>query len=277
MIFDQTDMVDAAVVARLAACLDMSAPSSLPPLWHWLFFLDAAPSHALSSDGHRGRGVHVHHDPDLPSRMWAGGRVSFFGPIAFGAPLRRESTVVNVRERQGRTGRLQFVTMQDRIFIGGDLVIEEEQDLVYRGGGAALVAPSSAPPAPPNAVVNTLTPNEVLLFRFSALTFNAHRIHYDLAYATMVEHYPGLVVHGPLQAVLLAEHLRRAAPGVMLRRFEYRGHAPAFAGQALHLEAWPDTARHDVWHLQTRAPSGAVCLTAQAEIVQTPAGSGIHS
>lgn len=262
----QTDHVAATIVERLAACLDARADSTLPPLWHWLFFLDPVPANALGPDGHRARGGLVQTDASLPARMWAGGRVGFHRDILIGSTLRRETKLANATERQGRSGKLRFITLQHTIFSGANLLIEEEQDLVYLAPRTPPAdAPAKpAPPAPPGASLRTITPDEILLFRFSALTFNAHRIHYDLPYATTVEHYPGLVVHGPLQAMLLANHLGASLDGANIRHFHFRSHKPAFVGQELQLEAWRDAENHAVWHLQTRGRSGAICMTAQA-------------
>jgi 3-methylfumaryl-CoA hydratase len=261
------DVVSASVVARFAASLDIAAEPILPDLWHWLFCHDTPQAHELGPDGHRATGGDIAHDADLPARSWAGGTVHLRAPIPVGCEIRRESSIVDIRQRQGSTGRLQFVTTRHSIFAGGAEAIEEQQDIVYRAIQTSLPQPASAPPAPENAVFRTVIPDEILLFRFSALTFNSHRIHYDHPYATQVEHYPGLVVHGPLQAILLAGHLRAASPGVRLRRFTYRARSPAFSGEALRLEAWPDPTQPGTWHLQTRAPSGAICMAAQAETV----------
>jgi 3-methylfumaryl-CoA hydratase len=266
MILRQTDCASADVAARLGACLGVEAGPCLPALWHWLFFLDAVPADALGPDGHRRDGGLVEHDPDFPARMWAGGRVVFHRPIPLGAMLRRHSRVEDVRLREGRSGKLRFVTLRHDIFADDALLIEERQDLVYRVPAEARPAAVPAPEAPAGARLATVTPDAVLLFRFSALTFNAHRIHYDLPYATGVEHYPGLVVQGPLQAILLAGHLQAALGGAAISRFEYRGLSPAYAGEPLQLEAWPDAERGRHWHLQTRAPSGAICMRADAMV-----------
>jgi len=265
----QQDVVSQAPMAGLAACLDLPASAyatAVPPLWHWLLFLDPVPSHALGNDGHRAQGGLVPRDPNLPARMWAGGRLRFLGELVIGQTVSRKTSVASVTERQGRSGALRFVTLLHRIRHEAGVVIEEEQDLVFRAPPAARAAAAfAAPPAAAGAVVDSIVPDAKLLFRFSALTFNAHRIHYDLAYATEIEHYPGLVVHGPLQAILLAGHLQRAAPGARLQRFDFRAESPAFAGQKLQLEAWPKPERPGEWHLQTRNPDGAICVRATAE------------
>jgi len=271
MMFEQTDYASADVVARLAACLDMQVGENLPPLWHWLLFLDPAPASALGPDGHRASGGPIRPDPELPARMWAGGSVQFHKIIPIGTQLRRATRVESITERQGRSGKLRFVTLQHSIFANTELLIEEHQNLVYRAATAPRAPALQAPAAPSGAFLHTITPDEILLFRFSALTYNAHRIHYDLPYTTTVEHYPGLVVHGPLQAILLASHLNTATQGATIRHFDYRGQSPAFAGRPLQLEAWPNAENPATWHLQTRDPSGAICMTAEATTEAEPA------
>jgi len=267
----QTDRVSPGPVERLAACLGMPtggpAPGDLPPLWHWLFFLDAAPRAALRTDGHRADAGLIGNDPALPARMWAGGRLRFHQPVPVGAALSRESSVLAVRDREGRSGRLRFITVAHRIAGPAGLLIEEEQDIVLmaRTPGRPAAAARPLPAEPPGAVRRALTPDEVMLFRFSALTFNAHRIHYDAPYATMVENYPALVVHGPLQAVLLADHAGACMPGRRMIRFDFRAEAPAFCGRALHLAAWADAERPGTWRSQCRDADGMVCMSAEAE------------
>jgi 3-methylfumaryl-CoA hydratase len=266
------DVVARGPMERLAACAPLLAGladgDTLPPLWHWLMFLDAAAAETLGADGHRLRGGMLAHDPALPSRMWAGGRLRLPRAARVGETLARDSAVCQTREREGRSGRLRFVTLRHVVRGADGPVVEEEQDLVFRAAAripAPAAAPAPASAAPDGAARHRLVPDAVLLFRFSALTFNPHRIHYDRDYAREVEFYPDLVVHGPLQAILMAALLRRAAPAATLRAFAFRGHAPAFAGRALDVEAWPDPARPGAWHLRTRDAAGAVCMTAQAE------------
>jgi 3-methylfumaryl-CoA hydratase len=266
MMFQQTDDVGADLVARLAATLGVDVERTLPALWHWLLFLDPVPTNQLRRDGHRAEGGLIPSDPELPIRMWAGSRTAFHGDVAIGAQLRRESSVIGNKAREGRTGKLRVITVRHRISSDHGLMIEEDQDFVYRASGPFRASAQPAPPPPPGACLRIVTPDEILLFRFSALTFNAHRIHYDRTYATSVEGYPDLVVHGPLQAILLAGHLRAANPGRVIRKFDCRGLAPAFVGRKLQLEAWCDTDRAVDWTLQTRDPSGVICMQAQAVI-----------
>jgi 3-methylfumaryl-CoA hydratase len=263
----QEDDAAWAPLARLAAChgllAGMLAGPGLPPLWHWLHFLDAAPAAELGPDGHRRRGGLVPHDPALPARMWAGGRLRFGAQPAAGSRVRRETSVAGINDRQGKSGALRFVTLRHVVSGSAGVLVEEEQDLVFRAPAAGRRVPPVAEPAPQGSVARVIVPDAVLLFRFSALTFNAHRIHYDVEYARSEEHYPGLVVHGPLQAFLLIALLREAAPGTALRRFEFRGQAPAFVDGALQLEAWEEGG---IWRLQTRDAAGAVCMVAKADI-----------
>jgi 3-methylfumaryl-CoA hydratase len=264
----QTDHVRPDLAAALAATLGLAAPGAaqLPPLWHWLLFLDRPPAASLGADGHRAEGGLVTPPPGLPRRMWAGGRLYLHRPLTFGQQVRCESAVIARRDRAGSAGRLHFVTLGLRI-LSDMLLLEEERDLVYRSPATASVHRCTAPaaPAPAAALRHTVTPDAVMLFRFSALTFNAHRIHYDADYCREVEFYPGVVVHGPLQAILLASLLAQAAPAHRLRRFSYRSVAPAYAGEPLTLEAWPDPVRPDVWQLRSLDPNRIACMTAEAE------------
>jgi 3-methylfumaryl-CoA hydratase len=264
--FQQTDCVDEDMVAKLAATLGVHIEQTLPALWHWLLFLDPVPANQLRRDGHRAEGGLIPNDPNLPNRMWAGSRTQFHGDVAIGAKLRRESAVIGDKERTGRSGKLRVVTIRHAVLSDQGVVIEEDQDIVYRAPRMSQVVAHAAPPPPPGAFLSTVTPDEILLFRFSALTFNAHRIHYDRAYATAVEGYPDLVVHGPLQAILLAGHLRAACPGAAIRTFTCRGLAPAFVGRHLQLEAWRIADTPFAWNLQTRDPSGAICMQAQVTL-----------
>jgi hydroxyacyl-ACP dehydratase HTD2-like protein with hotdog domain len=228
------DRIDRLRLAGLAATLDrpqdaLAPGGALPPLWHWMFFQTWVPRSGLGPDGHPKRGGFlppVHH---LPRRMWAGGRVTFLGPLFAGEIITRESTIAAIREKTGSTGALVFVTVRHVVSGPRGIAIEEEQDIVYRGlEGAAVKQAVPPPPLPEGAFTETVTPDPVMLFRYSALTGNGHRIHYDRRYVTEVEGYPGLIVHGPLQATLMAGLLLRARPGRTLARIAYRGLRPLF-------------------------------------------------
>jgi 3-methylfumaryl-CoA hydratase len=232
--------------ARAAAAMLDAEPSgmvsgaALPPLWHWFHFLPRAPQAQLATDGHPERGGFLPPIP-LPRRMFAGARLIFHEPLRLGWPAVREGTILNVAEKHGRTGALAFVTVRYLYRQGGTLCIEEEQDIVYRDHGPPVPAPApqALPPLPKGAWSRTLTPDTRLLFRFSALTFNAHRIHYDRPYAMEEEGYPGLVVHGPLVAILLADLVGRHADGRSLERFRFRGLAPLFDFGSVRLSGIP--------------------------------------
>jgi len=203
----------------------------LPPCWHWSYFLDSAPSRELGPDGHPARGGFLPPVP-LPRRMWAGSRLEFFAALRIGAPARRVSSVVDVREKSGRSGRLCFVTVRHETFAGetadAALAIREEQDIVYREP-ARTASAAAIQTAPARAQwMRAWVLDAPRLFRYSALTFNSHRIHYDRDYATQVEGYPGLVVHGPLLATLMLEVVREQRAARQLRTFEFRALAPLF-------------------------------------------------
>lgn len=241
-------------VAALSALLDLpdSAAGSgdpLPPLWQWLYFLHWPPQQALGPDGHLRDARFL---PPVPERrrMFAGGRCEITAPLRLGRPARRTSSLAAVTAKQGRGGELLFVTERQEFRQDGRLCLVEEQDIVYRSG-------AGAPPRHPDTLDDTaepeaepegpwrlrLQPTETLLFRFSALTANAHRIHYDTPYCREVEGYPGLVVHGPLLALLMLELVRANAPERQVRSLSYRLHKPAFLGEPILAEGGPGALR----------------------------------
>lgn len=261
----RTDVIGAAPIAGLAATLDLAIAdqpgAELPPLWHWLYFLPRAPQAELGQDGHPRTGGFLPALP-LPRRMWAGGRLQWHAPLHVGEVVHRISRIQDIKHKQGRQGDLVFVTVLHEIHGARGLAIREEQDLVYRDPTPPGQAAPEGQPAPATATARQdLTPDPALLFRFSALTFNAHRIHYDLPYATGEEGYPGLVVHGPLQATLLAGLAMRHARGAVLSHFEFRGMRPAFAGHALGVRAGEATADGQ---LPLWAQDDQGCITMQA-------------
>ncbi|MDQ1081737.1 MaoC family dehydratase N-terminal domain-containing protein [Pseudoroseomonas cervicalis] len=260
------DRMDPRLAEGMAATISRPlGEGALPPLWHWLLFQDWKPADGLGPDGHPKRGGFlppVHH---LERRMWAGGRVSFQGEIRIGDTLRRSSTILKITEKKGGSGELVFVTVGHSLEGPRGPVLEEEQDIVYRGTGGAALRDAPAAPPWPAASRAELLPDAVMLFRYSALTGNGHRIHYDHPYVTGVEGYPGLVVHGPLQATWLAQHaLDIAGPGARLARFSYRGQRAAIAGQRLTLLG--ERAGGQV-KLETRDATGATCQVAEADLV----------
>ncbi len=234
------DIATAAPLIGLAALLDHEASprAAVPPLGHWLYFLPDARQSAIGADGHPRRDDGGLLPPvPLPRRMWAGGRVEFFAPIAVGAVLTRVTTIAAIRPKRGASGDLLFVTLRHDITADGIPAIREEQDLVYRAAATTSAAPSASPPVEiePADAVRRLTPDPVLLFRYSALTFNAHRIHYDRDYARDVEGYAGLVMHGPLIATLLIDHAGRELPSLAPRHFSFRAEAPLIDGAPFDL------------------------------------------
>ncbi|WP_233837019.1 FAS1-like dehydratase domain-containing protein [Paraburkholderia sp. ZP32-5] len=226
------DDITAFPLTALAATLDRNESGhTVPPLWHWLYFLPVAPLAEVGPDGHPKRGGFLPPVP-LPRRMWAGGRLTFHAPLAVGERARRTSTIANIEDKTGRSGRLVFVTVQHTIEVNGELKLEEEHDIVYRDAPPEDARPQQPSLAPEGeSWRRTIDADAVMLFRYSALTFNGHRIHYDYPYVTQVEGYPGLVVHGPLIATLLVDLVRRELPGATLQSFAFRALRPTFAGQ----------------------------------------------
>ena len=231
---------------RLAAMLDRAPEASaLPPMGHLLCFLPGAPQSEIGEDGHPKRGGIV--PPiDLPMRMAAGSRIAFHAPLPFGADIRRVSTIANLTEKSGRTGRLAFLTLRHDIYAGETLCITDEADIVFRekSGNSGPLPPGETRAA---QVSRTIDPTAALLFRFSALTYNAHRIHYDRDYAMKQEGYPGLVVHGPLLATLLVDHFRRHRPHDRITTFEFRAQRPVFDLAPFTLNLIDTDMEADVW------------------------------
>jgi len=204
----------------------------LPPLWHWLYFLPFDERSSLGPDGHAHKGGFLPPVP-LPRRMWAGGRFGFMAPLRIGETVSRRSTIWSVRSKRGRSGPLVFVTVRHQFEVDEQMRLWEEHDIVYRSSPAANEAGPAPVPAGDGDFARVVVPDEVMLFRYSALTFNGHRIHYDRRYATSVDAYPGLVAHGPLIATLLLDLLQREMPGIVLHAFSYRARRPAFDGRPL--------------------------------------------
>jgi len=252
----RTDIVSPDMLHRMAATLGVPVPEQVPPGWHWTLFQDWAAPDGLGPDGHPRRGGFLPPVHDLPRRMWAGGEVRLLAPLHAGDAVTRTSTIRAVQDKQGGTGRLVFVTVDHVIAGPHGPAIEERQDLVYRSADGAAVKPGDPAPHIEATQDRTLLPDAVLLFRYSALTGNGHRIHYDADYVRGEEGYPGLVVHGPLQATWMA-----ALPGTPLSRFSFRGRRPAFVGAPLRMQAWRDGAG---WRMRTLDPSGAVCMEGDA-------------
>jgi 3-methylfumaryl-CoA hydratase len=233
------DTAAATPYAALSATLDWPGAAAnvrppvgtpLPPLWHWLYFLPLPMQAEIGPDGHPKRGGFMPPVPQ-PRRMWAGSDFEFHDGIQIGDALTRTSTIVSVTEKSGRTGTLVFVKVRHEIRRNGtaEVALTEHHNIVYRD------APSSGDVAPPPQAAPAeyawqrhIVPDDVLLFRYSALTFNGHRIHYDRKYVTEVEGYPGLIVHGPLIATLLMDLLRRQLPQARVLKFEFKAVRPTF-------------------------------------------------
>ncbi|TNF18162.1 MAG: protein dehydratase [Rhodobacteraceae bacterium] len=243
------------------ATLDRTSPTApgaeAPLLIHLCLAQPIAPMSALGRDGHPALGGFLPPVP-LPRRMWAGGAFTFHAPIRIGATVSRRSTITDVQVKQGRTGALCFVTVTHEVTSDGTAALTERQDIVYREATAA--AKSEPPAAPPGAHRRSLTPTPTLLFRYSALTFNGHRIHYDRPFATGVEGYPGLIVHGPLQATLLCHHAQEIR-GRPPKHFRFRSLSPLYddADVTLNAEDTPGGLR-----LWTARPDGPVAMEATA-------------
>lgn len=230
-------------VRALIATFDEKDPDPrvgdpLPPLWHWLYFLDAAPQSKIGSDGHAERGDFLPPVP-LPRRMWAGSRFAFTGPaLKVGDTIRRVSRIKSVEPKTGSTGTMVFVTVEHEVSGPAGTSFVEEHDIVYREAARSGEKQRSPKPAPTDATwTRTIDATPVLLFRFSALTFNGHRIHYDHPYVTSAEGYPGLIVHGPLMGLLQMELARRSNPDRVPRSFEFRALSPVYAGSTLSVRA----------------------------------------
>jgi 3-methylfumaryl-CoA hydratase len=249
------------VAAVLDAKDDLPAGAHLPLLWHWAFFSPVASTASLGSDGHPPLPASGP-TADLPRRMWAGGRVQMHFPLVVGASATRRSRVVSAERKTGRSGELLVVTAAHEISQGDRVAITEEQDLVYRtASGSPIDAPvgNARPETPTGGWNDVVTMNAVRLFRFSAVTFNSHRIHYDLPYATGEEGYPGLVVHGPLTALLLSESARTRSKGGSY--FSFRATAPLFADIPFTLLGEQDGDAGVA--LQAVRNDGAVAMTAR--------------
>lgn len=237
----------------------------LPPLWHWFYFLTMTRQADLDHDGHPLRTEDSFMPPiPYPRRMFAGARLRWHRPLIVGRPARRRAQIRDIAMKSGRSGGLAFVTVHSTIHQDHALCLEEEQDIVYREPGPALAAPEPAhlPTVPAGTWSQELVPDTRLLFRFSALTFNAHRIHYDRQYATRDEGYPALVVHGPLTAMLLARLIPQHMPQP-IAAFSFRSLRPLFEGALIRLVGTRAGARVD---LEAQGPDGQPAMTATAEL-----------
>jgi 3-methylfumaryl-CoA hydratase len=230
-------------VAALAATLDRKDPppqtgDAIPLSGHWLYFLETAPNSELGHDGHPKRGGFLP-PVSLPRRMWAGGRIDFRAPVRVGDAIRRDSEILSVEAKSGKSGNLVFVTVRHTVSANGTIAIVEEHDIVYRDAAKKGEAPPVGKPAPQTAMWRReVETNQGVLFRYSALIFNAHRIHYDIDYCRDVEGYPGLIVHGPLQTTLLLDLCRRHDPRPV-RTLDYRATHPVFHQEKFSVNGQP--------------------------------------
>lgn len=224
-----TENIDVNHIGRMAATLGTSAldvGDALPMLWHWGLFNAAMPYERLGIDGHPVTGDFLPPAGNRP-RMWAGGRVEFIHPLLVGSSATRKSTVQSITEKEGRSGKLMFVTVQHEYAQDFVVCLREEQNIVYRQPGPPRIQPNQ--PAPEAEWSQDIEPSPVMLFRYSAVTFNGHRIHYDHNYVTQEEGYPGLVVHGPLIATLMCREFARTHHDKVPVSLTYRGLSPLIA------------------------------------------------
>jgi 3-methylfumaryl-CoA hydratase len=264
-----TDVVTPAPANALAATLDLAnrfrPGDALPPPWHWQYFLAMSPMAEVGPDGHPRHGGFLPPVP-LPRRMWAGSRMTFQRPLRIGDAITRVSTITDVTAKEGRTGPLVFVNVRHEIAGPAGPALVDSHDIVYRD----LPRPDETPPAPRPAPASCawqreIRPDPVLLFRYSALTYNSHRIHYDHPYVTGVEGYPGLVVHGPLLATLLLDLLLREMPRASVTHFEFRAIRPVFDVAPFLVCGTPDASggRIALW---VAGHDGALCMDASARV-----------
>jgi len=265
----RTEYIGESPVATLSVTLDRGDPAPqsgdpIPPLWHWLYFLPRSPLSESGPDGHAARGGFLPPVP-LPRRMWGGGRLQFLDALRIGDTATRTSRIVDVTKKAGRSGPLVFVLVRHEVARGGRPLIVEEHDIVYREAPKAGAAEASRQASAERTWSREIHPDAVLLFRYSALTFNSHRIHYDFPYVTKIEGYPDLVVHGPLIATLLVDLLRRSVPHVRVSGFDFRAVSPLFANAPFLVcgQPAPDGTSARLW---AQRPDGALAMEATARM-----------
>ena len=261
------DLIHVATVNAMAATLDkeqnLTAGAPLPLLWHWLFFWAVSPASGLGPDGHPRRGGFLP-PVELPRRMWAGGRLKFDSDLPIASEAKRVSHIKAIDVKTGNSGRLAFVTVAHEIGAHGKVSIHEEHDIVYRDNPQPGAAPAATKAAPTDAAWSrAITPDPVLLFRYSALTFNGHRIHYDRSYTTEVEGYPGLIVHGPLIATMLMELLCSQVPQQRVREFSFRAVIPTFDTDTFSVNGKLSADGHEA-HLWAANARGELTMQATA-------------
>lgn len=264
---EMTDVIEARTARLMEATLDrtpsLEPGDALPPLWHWLYFPVVLPQKDLGRDGHPKLGGFLP-PVALPRRMWAGGRFGFERPLRIGEAATKRSVIKDVRLKEGRSGPLCFVTVKHEVIAGDAMCFWEEHDIVYREDPA----PGTPKTLPPEATAaadwsRRVEPSAIMLFRYSALTFNGHRIHYDRQYSREVEGYPGLVFHGPLTSTLLFDLLLERNPGCWVPHYEFRAVSPLFDTGAFTLAGRREGSGAELWAIN---PEGRLAMTARAEI-----------
>jgi 3-methylfumaryl-CoA hydratase len=267
----QDDALNLATLQAMAATLNHNPAAInegyvLPPLWHWIFFHSPARQSSLGTDGHPQHGGFLPPVP-LPRRMWAGSRFSFHQALRCGLTATRRSRILTLDAKKGRSGDLVFVSVEHEIYSDAGLMLREEQDIVYRSaasGEAGQETLAAGILAPQDALFHrSVTPDPVLLFRYSALTFNGHRIHYDRDYVTQQEGYPGLVVHGPLLATLLMNLLLESVPGLQVSAFSFKAQRPVFDTAPFQICA--RASGESTYTLWVQDADGFLCMQANAE------------
>jgi 3-methylfumaryl-CoA hydratase len=264
----ERDVITPRLAQELRVTLDRDGPpfrdgDACPPAIHWCLAPPMVPQSRLGRDGHPARGDFLPPVP-LPRRMWAAGRLEFFDPLRVGDGVERHSKIADVNIKEGRSGRLCFVVVEHEISTGRGLALKERHDIVYREAPSGNAAKQNAPTReePRQAQRReTKVADAVMLFRYSALTFNGHRIHYDRQYVTEIEGYPGLIVHGPLQATLLIE-FAASIRGAIPRIFSFRALNPLFDGQEFTLNATDGEDGLDFW---IAGPDGRTTMAGKAE------------
>jgi len=266
----RTDVLSPTPVQALAATLDRDDPpakigDAIPPCWHWLYFLPLHRQSEIGPDGHAKRGGFLPPVP-LPRRMWAGSRIEFRRPLTIGSAVTRDSRIADVSVKHGKAGPLVFVRVRHDISDAAGVALVDEHDIVYRENPKPGDPAPAAQAAPPDAEwTRTIVPDDVLLFRYSALTFNGHRIHYDRRYVTEAEGYQGLVVHGPPLATLLLDLVRRNLPEATVARFVFRALKPTFDTAPFHVCGRREGDAKTI-HLWARHEDGALAMDATATL-----------
>lgn len=266
---ETTDNIDTWQARALAATLgldhDLGEGQPLPLAWHWIYFRELVPLDQVGDDGHPKTGDGFLPDLGLPRRMFAGAELSIERPLRIGDQVLRRETIENISLKEGRSGALGIINLRADYFVESELRLSERRDLIYRPAAEAGTGTTSEPTGlatvPDTPFKLDITPSSVMLFRFSALTFNSHRIHFDLPYAQQEEHYPNLVIHGPLTATLVAQVGSRAG-NAPVSKFSFRAQSPLFLGDVVRIRG---EKRGDKCEVNAYSPSGGVAMSAKFE------------